>query len=291
MKFLKCLQLAAAPALLALAAPAQVSYELESDSSYTQGCYPPCLCPIFLAESFSGTFDLEFVNATADGFAHYALTNIDWSVRVGSNTLSIVGAGTYSLGGQFALLQRLELDLATDGGELEHFDSGLLPASGAFPEIDISLSMNDMFCFDKVLDLSARPAETGTPYCDAAPNSAGLIATTRATGSPVVLQNDLTLVTEMAPPRVPGLYFFGAGQTSQPFGDGILCVNPPLIRIQPPVGTDAAGAVSMPFDTTSFPASLLIAPGTTWNFQFWYRDLLGGPAGFNLSDAYEISFL
>jgi hypothetical protein len=31
-------------------------------------------------------------------------------------------------------------------------------------------------------------------------------------------------------------------------------------------------------------------PGTSWNFQFWYRNPAGGGAGFNLSDALHVDF-
>jgi len=30
-------------------------------------------------------------------------------------------------------------------------------------------------------------------------------------------------------------------------------------------------------------------PGSTWSFQFLYRDPAGGPAGFNLTNAVELT--
>ena len=33
-----------------------------------------------------------------------------------------------------------------------------------------------------------------------------------------------------------------------------------------------------------------IAPGSTWYFQFWYRDPAMGAPGFNLSSALAVSF-
>ena len=33
-----------------------------------------------------------------------------------------------------------------------------------------------------------------------------------------------------------------------------------------------------------------ITAGSTWNFQFWYRDPQGGPNGFNLSDGMRVTF-
>ena len=34
----------------------------------------------------------------------------------------------------------------------------------------------------------------------------------------------------------------------------------------------------------------VVTPFSTWNFQFWHRDPLGGPAGFNFSDGLEVMF-
>jgi hypothetical protein len=33
-----------------------------------------------------------------------------------------------------------------------------------------------------------------------------------------------------------------------------------------------------------------IAPGSTWFFQFWYRDSDAGPAAFNLSNGLSATF-
>jgi len=41
-----------------------------------------------------------------------------------------------------------------------------------------------------------------------------------------------------------------------------------------------------PFNSGPF----AVNPFSTWNFQFWYRDPLGGPAGFNFSDGLEVMF-
>jgi len=57
------------------------------------------------------------------------------------------------------------------------------------------------------------------------------------------------------------------------------------------VSTDMFGNVVDPLDITNPPeASGQIFAGSTWNFQFWYRDPLGGPAGFNFSDGLEVPF-
>lgn len=67
----------------------------------------------------------------------------------------------------------------------------------------------------------------------------------------------------------------------------------PLQRLQPVLVTDAQGAATVPLDFTTPPVSsgpFAVTPFSTWNLQFWYRDPLGGPAGFNFSDGLEVTF-
>jgi hypothetical protein len=73
----------------------------------------------------------------------------------------------------------------------------------------------------------------------------------------------------------------------------MLCVKPPFYRLWPIEKADATGAVSHPVDLTAPPAgggSGAIDPFSIWNFQYWYRDPLGGPAGFNSSDGLRVVF-
>jgi hypothetical protein len=76
----------------------------------------------------------------------------------------VVGRGTYQLGGEVAVTQRLELDLRLTGEPPAHFDSGLVPAGAQFPEIEATVSRNGMTCFDEVLAIDAVPVTvTATP--------------------------------------------------------------------------------------------------------------------------------
>jgi hypothetical protein len=65
-------------------------------------------------------------------------------------------------------------------------------------------------------------------------------------------------------------------------------------RIQkPPIPTTLGGTVALPIDLTAPPFSggaSQITAGSTWRFQFWFRDPQGGPAGFNTSDAMRVTF-
>ena len=127
-------------------------------------------------------------------------------------------------------------------------------------------------------------------YCQTAPNSSGTGALMGWSGSTSVSANDLTLLVVGATPGLPGLFFFGPGQTLTPFGAGFRCVDGQLSRL-PVVFCDSAGSAAYALDLTD-PAlpTAGIAVGETWNFQFWYRDPQDPVAPFNLSDGLTVSF-
>jgi hypothetical protein len=131
-------------------------YLLEKRSSFQRGCFPPCLCPIMIPEPLQGTFVLtpkEF-----DGlFDIYAVTEVNWVVPMNETTLIVTGSGTYKIGGEFALLQELSLDLEVGPGQVEHFDSGLVGVSVAFPLIEVRISLHGEVCFDTVFSVSGAP--------------------------------------------------------------------------------------------------------------------------------------
>jgi hypothetical protein len=60
------------------------------------------------------------------------------------------------VGGEFALQQRLNLEL-TVGGEANRFDSGLISAENVFPEINIVVSIHGMNCFDTAIRIQSAP--------------------------------------------------------------------------------------------------------------------------------------
>ncbi len=79
-------------------------------------------------------------------------------------------------------------------------------------------------------------------------------------------------------------------QQQTPLGNGLLCIGNP-VRVFPILTANAAGMVTSPLDTGVFPHSSIFQVGATWNFQYWYRDIPAGGAGFNLSDALSVTFL
>lgn len=126
-------------------------------------------------------------------------------------------------------------------------------------------------------------------YCTANPNSTGNTAKISAIGSTSISDNNLTLVALDCPAKQFGMFFYGQGQTQKPLGDGFLCIAGGFVRLQV-VQVDLFGQVFQPLDFTNLPPLGQINPGESWDFQFWYRDKTGGPAGYNFSDALEISF-
>ncbi|TDJ79666.1 MAG: hypothetical protein E2O39_00605 [Planctomycetota bacterium] len=131
-------------------------------------------------------------------------------------------------------------------------------------------------------------------YCTAAPNSVGLGALIRTSGSTDIAANDLTLFASAVPPSQFGLFFYGPAQSETPFGNGFLCVAAGglgLFRLQPPLAIDLVGEASRPVDYTAPPEPEgQITAGSTWHFQFWYRDPAAGGAAFNLSHGLSVTF-
>jgi hypothetical protein len=133
----------------------------------------------------------------------------------------------------------------------------------------------------------------GTSYCDITPNSAGPGAEIRTAGMQSISGNDFTLISTGAIPSKVGLFFYGPNQINIPLGNGRLCVGG-VVRLNPPILSDPSGVATRQVDFTTFPAGSgpnPITPGSTWNFQHWFRDPAGGGSGFTLSNGVEVSFI
>ena len=131
-------------------------------------------------------------------------------------------------------------------------------------------------------------------YCTTSPNSVGAGAVIGSSGVPSVSVNAFSLNIVQGPPGQSGLFYYGLLQTNVPFGDGVSCVATPHYRLNPQGAIDGSGSYS---DLLDFGAAPLVSgpgkvlAGSTWNFQFWYRDPAGpGGNGFNLSDGLQVTF-
>lgn len=127
-------------------------------------------------------------------------------------------------------------------------------------------------------------------YCLTSPNSFGSGASITTRGSSSIVKHDFALAVTGVPPLKKGLFLYGVNATQTPFGAGYLCVGSPSYRSDG-VRADAQGVALLALDPTALALPLgTLAPGAQLDFQFWYRDPSGGVAGFNLSDAIEVTF-
>ncbi|MCP3914937.1 MAG: arylsulfotransferase (ASST) [bacterium] len=129
---------------------------------------------------------------------------------------------------------------------------------------------------------------TPEPYCATVPNSAGPGVTISATGTTSLAANDLVFQMTGGIANNWGLFFYGEGQGMLPSGDGTICVGSNFFRF-PTLQSNAAGMGSYAVDFGNLP-SIGFEPFATWNFQYWYRDPIGGPEGWNFSHALAVTF-
>ena len=138
--------------------PPGTLYVLGKGSTFSFGCFPPCLCPVFETDAIHGVFRLtKLPNTNGSPFTDYAVTDVLWWVKKLGEVVPVTGSGTYEQGGEFAVEQRLALDLQVGGDAVQHFDSGLVPGGGEFPVIDATISLHGGVCFDTEFHVRATP--------------------------------------------------------------------------------------------------------------------------------------
>lgn len=126
-------------------------------------------------------------------------------------------------------------------------------------------------------------------------NSSGGGARLGWAGSGSTVADDLELHVTGAPAGVFGLACAGRLRARTALGDGLLCLDPAggLQRLPVQVSGADGSFVFGPglVDQSGAWTDDAIAPGTSWNFQCWFRDP-NGPcgSGSNLSDAVDVAF-
>lgn len=145
-------------ALLFLASPLAAMtdaapYRLHEGTTFQEGCFDPCLCPLLSQVEMVGGFTLAPAGLEGS-FEVYAISDVAWDVPVLGRRIS--GSGTYRLSGN-GEHQQLVLDLSINDGPVETYDSGLVPAGAEFPAIEATVTINNYYCFDRPLSLKATP--------------------------------------------------------------------------------------------------------------------------------------
>jgi hypothetical protein len=150
-------------ALCASPAVAQpVPYELRAGSSMRRElCLPPCLCPPLEQNGpLQGDFHLTLLDSSPL-FTRYTLTNVAWTADLDGEVTAMSGAGIYTIGGEVALVHRLELDLSIGPlTVITPFDSGFVPVDPQhpFPAFAISTTTGQIGCRRETLRVIAGPA-------------------------------------------------------------------------------------------------------------------------------------
>lgn len=142
------------------------------------------------------------------------------------------------------------------------------------------------YVFDTATGRSVR-------FCPSAVNSSGASARLSMEGPLEIGAPDTYLVADHAPPAVWGLFVYGQPASGLALGDGTLCISPfapGIFRLLPALQTDTLGVARRQLDHAALPAAGAITGGSTWAFQFWFRDAAAQGTGSNLTDAVRVTF-
>jgi hypothetical protein len=131
------------------------AYQLLHDSSITDDC-PICGRPT-IQVPMRGTFNLRLLNQNPFS-SLYALEDIQFCA---SDRYHVTGSGTFEIGGEFALVQRMALQVRIDNGvtnKLCYFTNATAAVDRLWPMIDICLDQtNGTFTQVYSLRLAAAP--------------------------------------------------------------------------------------------------------------------------------------
>ncbi len=131
-------------------------YTLERDSTYQQGCFDPCLCPLWQEVPVTGSFRLSYAR-TEGWFTVYSVSEVAWTIESFGSRIEVSGGGEYRIGGHFARQHQLALRLRVGDQETQLYDSRLIVGGSEFPRIRIPISINNFYCYDQVFNLNAVP--------------------------------------------------------------------------------------------------------------------------------------
>jgi hypothetical protein len=141
-----------------------------------------------------------------------------------------------------------------------------------------------------------RACEPPQNVCTSEVNSGGTSSIMEWAGSTSLEANDFVLKAREAASNQMGLFFYGGSTIDVPFGNGHLCVGSMPVgvkRLVPPVMVGFLGNASRSVDYGQPPMNSgpgRIQVGSTWYFQFWFRDPAAGGARFNTSDGLQVVF-
>ena len=172
------------------------------------------------------------------------------------------------------------------------------PYADPSPGLDNPLSMTCMTAPSTGVCMGG-PMTIGTNYCMANANSTGSIGVQSALGSATVADNDVTLVASSLPNNSFGFFIASLDQgfVANPAGSqGNLCLAGAIGRYVGPgqiQNSGGNGEFQLAIDLTMVPQPtglVSVSAGESWNFQTWFRDVVGGTATSNFTNGLEIDF-
>ena len=140
------------------------------------------------------------------------------------------------------------------------------------------------------------PCGTGNYLYSGCPNETGQGALMSSSGTASVSADDLVLETIQLPANRFGIHFMGNQHgPAVTMGNGLRCVTGSIFRYgvqSSGLGSVELGPGIVSTTCTSLPSGGCITAGTSWTFQFWYREA-GSPgctASSNVSTAMTVLF-
>ena len=142
--------------------PVSTPYALNA-STYDEGCFAPCLCPIREWPVAGSAGLVPLPNAATPIREEFAVVDVVWATISTSPPpdRQFTGFGTYQIVRKGSTSQhRMVVDLTeASSGAAYRFDSGVVAGGGEFPRIDIDIAVNGFACFDRAFSLHAAPSQ------------------------------------------------------------------------------------------------------------------------------------
>ena len=137
----------------------------------------------------------------------------------------------------------------------------------------------------------------GQSYCQAVPNASGFPGYIDATGSNVLVNNDLVLTARDLTPNANGYFVASSTQAFLPNPGGSagnLCVGGSIGRyIAQLANSGPGGTLTLLVDALALPqptGNVAAQVGQTWYFQAWFRDSLAGVPTSNFTSGFAVTF-
>jgi choice-of-anchor B domain-containing protein len=186
--------------------------------------------------------------------------------------------------------------------EVGYFDSAPNSSSASYDGmwgVYPYLPSGTLLCNDRESGLFVVSFDSGlgSTYCMANANSTGQVGTIVGSGSRVLSDNDVSLTATQLPTNSFGYFIVSSNQgfLANPGGSsGNICLATPIGRyVDQALSSGAAGELPLSVDVTQLPqpnGPIFIQAGSTWNFQCWHRDAVGGTPTSNFTEGYSITF-